>query len=131
VVTDAVDLVNGFVPVGTEVKSTIELERVLAHWAETSDAPTIGDVGAFGGSPVITVRMRTDEFVLNRDTKRAAVLTFLAAAAAVGGADNLSWHITANSRGTINRVSYRPDEEPTPGWYAYVRQPALEPRDLR
>lgn len=117
--------------VGTEIRGTTELERLLAYWAEESNAPTVGDVGAFGGSPAITVRMRADEFVLNRDTKRAAVLTFLTAAAAVGGADKLSWHITTNSRGTINRVSYRPDDEPTPGWYAYVRQPAIEPRDLR
>jgi hypothetical protein len=74
--------------------------------------------------------MGADEFVLNRDTKRAAVRTFLAAAAHAGGADNLSWHVTTNSKGSINRVSYRPDEEATPGWYAYVRKPSSEPREL-
>jgi hypothetical protein len=69
--------------------------------------------------------------VLNRDTKRAAVEAFLAAAAPAGGAANLSWHITANRRGTINRVSYRRDDAATPGWYAYLRETVTEPRDLR
>ena len=30
-----------------------------------------------------------------------------------------------NNRGTVNRVSYRPDDDPTPGWYAYLRTPGL------
>jgi hypothetical protein len=127
---EPLDLVNGFVPAGTTVDGPLELERVLAHWAETSTELAVGDVRAFGGSPVITVRMNTDEFVLNRDTKRAAVLAFLAAASDAGGADNLPWHVTTNSRGTINRVSYRPDDAATPGWYAYLRDPAPERREL-
>jgi hypothetical protein len=127
---EPLDLVNGFVPAGTTVDGPLELERVLAHWAEKSTELTVGDVRAFGGSPVITVRMSTDEFVLNRDTKRAAVLAFFAAASDAGGADNLPWHVTTNSRGTINRVSYRPDDAATPGWYAYLRDPAPERREL-
>jgi hypothetical protein len=79
---------------------------------------------------VITVRLGVDEFVLNRDTKRAAVHAFLAAAREVGGADHLPWHVTTNARGVVNRVSYRRDDEPTPGWYAYMGGVA-EPRDLR
>lgn len=129
-VSTAVELVNGFVQTGTKVDGASELERVLSHWAEASDAPTVGDVGAFGGSPVIIVGMQTDEFVLNRDTKRAAVQTFLTAAARAGGAANLPWHVTANSRGTINRVSYLSDDGTTPGWYAYLHEPSPEPREL-
>jgi hypothetical protein len=75
--------------------------------------------------------MGTDEFVLNRDTKRAAVETFLSAAVHAGGAANLRWHVTANTKGKLNRVSYRDDDEPTPGWFAYLRKPSPEPRDLR
>jgi hypothetical protein len=71
-----VELENGYVPTGTVVPSTSELERLLAHWFAESNQPTVGDVGSFGGSPVITVRVGADEFVLNRDTKRAAVHTF-------------------------------------------------------
>lgn len=126
----ALELVNGYVPVGTTVNGPLELEGVLTHWAQASDHATVGDVGAFGGSPVVMVRMGGDEFVLNRDTKRSAVLAFLAAAAAAGGADRLTWHVTANNRGTINRVSYRPDDGATPGWYAYLRRPSREPREL-
>jgi hypothetical protein len=125
----AIELVNGFVPEGVVVNGVLELQRVLAHWVEASQQPTVGDVGTFGGSPVITVRMRADEFVLNRDTKRAAVHAFLAAGARAGGADRLRWHVTTNARGNVNRVTYRPDDEATPGWYAYVRG-VSEPRDL-
>jgi hypothetical protein len=130
VTCEAVDLVNGFVPVGTTVDGPSGLERVLAHWAEESNQARVGDVGGFGGSPVLIVRMGGEEFVLNRDTKRAAVLAFLAAASTAGGADKLRWHVPANKRGTITRVTYRSDDEPTPGWYAYLRTPAPEPREL-
>jgi polysaccharide biosynthesis transport protein len=126
-----IDLVNGFAPAGTVVHGGLELQRVLAHWAEVSNQPTVGDVRTFGASPVITVKIGADEFVLNRDTKRAAIEAFLAAAAEAHGADNLRWHVTANRKGgTINRVTYRPDDRPTPGWYAYVSEPASEPREL-
>ena len=125
------EVVNGYLPVGTTVDGAAELERLLAHWAEASNQATVGDMGACRGSPVIIVRLGSgDEFVLNRDTKRAAVLAFLSAAATAGGADRLPWHVTANSRGTVNRVSYRPDDGPTPGWYAYLRTPVAEPRGL-
>jgi hypothetical protein len=128
-VAPAFELVDGFVPHGTAVTGVLELQRVLAHWIEASDQPTVGDVGTFGGSPVITVRMGADEFVLNRDTKRAAVRAFLGAAVRAGGADRLRWHVATNARGGVNRVTYRSDDAPTPGWYAYVRG-VSEPRDL-
>lgn len=124
------DLDNGFVPVGTEVDGPTELEALLSHWLTASDAPTVGDIGAFGGSPVITVKMGPDEFVLNRDTTRAAVQEFLTAAARAGGASNLRWHVTRNLRGPINKVSYRPDDAHIPGWFAYLRQPIPEPQEL-
>jgi hypothetical protein len=128
-VAPAFELVDGFVPHGTAVTGVLELQRVLAHWIEASDQPTVGDVGTFGGSPVITVRMGADEFVLNRDTKRAAVRAFLGAAGRAGGADRLRWHVATNARGGVNRVTYRSDDAPTPGWYAYIRG-VSEPRDL-
>lgn len=127
----SLELVNGFVPVGTEVDGPAELEELLSHWLTASNAPTVGEIGAFGGSPAITVKMGPDEFVLNRDTKRAAVQEFVAAAARAGGASLVRWHVTRNEKGTINRVSYRADDAPTPGWYAYLRDPFAEPRELR
>jgi len=125
----AFDLENGYVSEGSIVHSAPELERLLSYWISESSRPTIGDVGRFGGSPILTVRLGGDEFVLNRDTKRPAVRSFLDTAAGVGGAEHLRWHVTTNARGTANRVSYRTDEAPTPGWYAYVRGPSGQ-RDL-
>jgi hypothetical protein len=124
-----VELENGYVSEGTVVHGAHELERLLSNWLAESERSTVGDVGRFGGSPVIRVRWGVDEFVLNRDTKRAAIQTFLAAAAEVGGADRLRWHVTTNARGAVNRVTYRSDDAPTPGWYAYVSGVA-EPRNL-
>src|SRR5271169_525283 len=126
-----VKLHDGFVPAGTIVEGVVDLARVLAHWLAASNQATVGDIGRFGGSPVIIVRAGADQFVLNRDTKRAAVEAFLKTVVAAGGAANLRWHITANRRGWINRVSYRRDDAATPGWYAYLRDPVTEPRDLR
>ena len=56
--------------------------------------------------------------------------TFLAATARAGGADKLRWRVVANQNGKVNRVTYRRDDAPTPGWYAYLRQPSNEPRDV-
>jgi hypothetical protein len=106
------------------------LETLLSRWAASSNRVTIGDVGRFGGPALLTVQIGADEVVLNRDTKRAAVLAFLAAAEEAGGASHLPWHVTANSRGIINRVSYLPGDAATPGWYAYLRTPAAAPRKL-
>jgi hypothetical protein len=129
ILSQGLEIENGYVPEGTLVHGARELERLLSYWLAESDRPTVGDVGRFGGSPVIRVRLGADEFVLNRDAKRAAIQAFLAAAAEADGADRLRWHVTTNARGTANRVTYRSDEAPTPGWYAYARGVA-EPRDL-
>jgi hypothetical protein len=125
------DLDRGFVQVGTTANSVTELERILSYWVNVSGQQTVGDINGFGGSPVLFVDLGDDMFVLNRDTKRSAVRTFLAAAARSGGADTLRWHVTANKGGRFNRVTYRQDEAPTPGWYAYLRPLATGPRDLR
>jgi hypothetical protein len=58
------------------------------------------------------------------------VLAFLAAAARAGGAAELSWHVTFNHDGKVNRLSYRSDNERTPGWYAYLDPAADEPGRL-
>lgn len=116
-------LVDGFVPIGHTVSTVEELAQVLRHWFEHSDRPTVGDVGAFGGSPVIRVDDLGLAFVVNRDTKRAAVARFLAAVDEAGGAGQLDWHVAPNARGTLNRVTYGSDDAPTLGWYAYTKDP--------
>lgn len=112
---------DGFIPPGTAVTSAGELEHLLRGWLLASRQPTIGDVGRFGGSPLVNVTAGGREFVLNRDTKRSAVTSFAEAAARAGGAGRLPWHLAPNARGNRNRMSYLPDDKPTPGWYAYAR----------
>jgi hypothetical protein len=119
----AVHAGNGLIPAGTIAESVTELESLLDNWFRSSGQHTVGEVGTFGGAPLITVRTPVWEFVLNRDTKRAAVAAFLSAARAAGGAARLPWHAAPNARGVANRMSYRPDDMPTPGWYAYLRAP--------
>jgi hypothetical protein len=114
---------DGFIPPGTVVNSVDELEQLLRRWLQASGQPTIGYVGQFGGSPVLKVTADGLEFALNRDTKRAAVAGFTEAAARAGGAGNLSWHFAPNAQGKRNRMSYLPDDSPTPGWYAYASHP--------
>jgi hypothetical protein len=114
---------DGFIPPGAVVNSADELEHLLRSWLRVSRQPTIGDIGRFGGSFLIKVTADGWEFVLNRDTKRSAVASFTQAAASAGGAGNLPWHLAPTARGQRNRVSYLPDDRPTPGWYAYTHHP--------
>lgn len=103
-----------YIPAGTTVPVE-ELVPILSGWADRSGASTIGDVGSFGGRALVTVTTPTP-FVLNADTKRAAVVEFLATA----GVGALNFRVVANRRGKVNRVVFRPDGRPTPGWYAYT-----------
>jgi hypothetical protein len=76
---------DGFIPPGTTVTSADELEDLLrSRWLEASRQPTIGDVGRFGGSPLIKVTAGGREFVLNRDTKCSAVANFIDARSQLG-----------------------------------------------
>jgi hypothetical protein len=128
--TPSIELRDGFIDSTVTVKDVVSLASLLEEWLAASDRPTVGDVATFGGSPIIVVDLGDDSFVVNRDTKRPAVEAFIRACADRGDATQLSWHVTANSRGAINRVSYRDDDAATPGWYAYLRQPAASPRPL-
>ena len=104
-----------YIPAGTTVPVE-ELVPMLSRWAASSGASTIGDVGSFGGRALVTVTTPTAPFVLHADTKRAAVMEFLATA----GVGALNFRVVANQRGKVNRVVFRPDGRPTPGWYAYT-----------
>lgn len=116
-----------YVPAGTTVHSKSELVALLTRWAQQSAALTIGDIGSFGGKAWITIQLGDHQAVLNSDTKRSAVLACLAYAAEHPADD--TWHVVANSRGTINRVVYRTDT-PLPGWYCYTPKPWSAPGTL-
>lgn len=72
---------DGFISPGAVVNSADELDHLLRSWLRVSQQPAIGDIGRFGGSPLIKVTADGREFVLNRDTKRSAVASFTEAAA--------------------------------------------------
>lgn len=58
--------------------------------------------------------------VLNADTKRAAVATFVRGATA---GPERPWRVMTNRAGRINKVLPYPEPDPLPGWYAYLTDP--------
>lgn len=118
--TPAPALQTGTAPEYLAAGTTVPLEELvslLSDWTARSRASTIGDVGSFGGRALVTVTTSAASFVLNADTKRSAVLEFLSAAQR----GEVVFRVIANRRGRINRVAFRADEQPTPGWYAYTQ----------
>lgn len=111
----------------TTVTGKQELVALLQRWAETNEK-TIGDVGSFGGRPWVRIKLGSVEVVLNADTKRAAVLEYLAYAK-TNGADS-PWSVIPNRSGTLNKVIFRQDGAATPGWYAYTTKPQPAPTQL-
>lgn len=116
---------SDYIAAGTTVPADA-LVPLLSEWAARSTASTIGDVGAFGGRALVTVTTTGGPFVLNADTKRAAVLEFLAQA----GGGEVTFRVIANQRGRVNRVIFRADGDPTPGWYAYTTEERSQAGEL-
>jgi hypothetical protein len=110
----------GHLPRGTRVGGKTELVDLLASGLRDSQAPTIGDVGSFGGCPWLIIDVAGREVALNADTKRTAVETFLRGAKAN---PEQPWRVVANRRGRINKVLPHPEPEALPGWYAYLTDP--------
>lgn len=118
---------DGFIEKGATVTSKKSLARLLQDWAEGSDATTIGDVATFGGKAWLTVELSSARVVLNADTKRSAVLEYLAYVDAHDAED--PWHVVTNARGKVNRVVYRTDTQ-FQGWYGYITQAWTAPGQL-
>ena len=74
-----------------------------------SRAPTIGDVGSFGRRPWVVVDVDGQVVVLNADTKRAAVETFVRDN---GPNPERPWRVIANRDGSINKVLPGPGRDP-------------------
>ena len=108
---------------GTRAAGAEELRRLLRTWLQRTDETTIGDVGRFGGSPWLHVDLPGHELVLNADTKRSAVQEYVDAPSA-------GLFVVANRRGVVNKVVFRSDRNPTPGWYCYTRAPLAAPGSL-
>jgi hypothetical protein len=105
---------------GTRVAGKRALVAVFEAWLSQSQAPTIGDVGSFGGRPWLLIDISGHEVALNADTKRAAVEAFVRAAKAE---PDRQWCVVTNRRGRVNKVLPHPDRSPLPGWYAYLSRP--------
>ena len=110
-------------PQGVRLDGKSQLVAELRQWLMESSAPTIGDVGAFGGRGWLLVHIGGHEVVLNADTKRAAVQDVVRAHDTDPSAP---WRVVANRRGRINKVLPWSALDPLPGWYAYLTQPLQE-----
>ena len=111
---------SGYLPRGLRVTGKAELVAVLASWLERSGAATIGDVGSFGRTAWVRVDLGGTEVVLNADTKRAAVESFVRASAAQ---PDRPWLVVASQRGHATKVLPSSTTGPAPGWYAYLTRP--------
>ena len=111
---------EGHVPRGLTVAGKSELVDLLTAWLAESRAPTIGDVGTFGGKAWIHVDLGAYRVDLNADTKRSAVETFVRDSRRD---PERPWPVIANRRGRINKVLFGPGKEPLPGWFAYLVPP--------
>lgn len=118
----------GHLPRVLNVAGKDQLTTLLRRWYEESDAGTVGDVATFGGRPAIALDLGDHEAVLNVDTKRSAVATYLAHADA-NGTDAL-WSVVANTRGKVNKVIFSEDPAAAAGWYVYLRQPLAKPTTI-
>jgi hypothetical protein len=120
---------EGFLRPVVEINGKVELVHVLGEWRASSLAPTIGDIGSFGGRPCIRVHLPGGTaVVLNVDTKRAAIEEYLSAVRKAG--PELPWYVVANNRGKVNKVSFLAGGGLTPGWYAYTERPLPCPQSL-
>jgi hypothetical protein len=117
----------GHLPDGLRLGGKQELRDVLRRWLSESNAETIGDVGRFGGRAWLTADINGIEVVLNADTKRAAIESFVDAGASE---PDRPWRVVANRRGRINKVLPDPQGSSLPGWYAYLKQPLDEEQEI-
>jgi hypothetical protein len=114
------DRTIGYLSRGTRVCGKRELAAVLKAWLRRSQASTIGDVGTFGGRAWLHIEINGQHIMLNADTKRAAVETFVRLS---DTNPDQPWRVVANGRGRVNKVLPYPHADPLPGWYAYLSQP--------
>ncbi len=104
------------VPRGTK-DDPFDEQHLLAHVRSVlaSGAPTLADVGTFGGRAVVWATVRGVPVYLNADSSRAALQQFVDAAAR----GPLPWSVIANRKGQLNKVTFRVGER-VPGFYCYT-----------
>jgi hypothetical protein len=120
---------SGHLMEGTIVQSKQAFAELLDGWLHTSKAQTIGDVGSFGGRPYVHIELGDVTAVLNADTKQAAVREYLDEVGRRGDAE-APWQVVANQRGRVNKIVFRDDGQPTPGWFCYLAEPLTTPGEI-
>ncbi|SIQ12047.1 hypothetical protein SAMN05518682_1361 [Cellulosimicrobium aquatile] len=80
-----------------------------------SGAPTLADVGMFGGRAVVWATVRGVPVFLNADSSRAALQQLVDASAR----GPLPWTVIASQSGQLNKVTFRSGER-VPGFYCYT-----------
>jgi hypothetical protein len=126
---DAFDA-HGYVMKGTSLASKADLLRLLQVWLERSNAPKIGNAKR-GQTPCISITLGQQRMgVINADTKRAAVEQYVKDAQARGA--DIPWSVIQNCRThRWNKLVFREDHEPTPGWYCYLKPPSVGPAEVK
>lgn len=82
-----------------------------------SGAPTLADVGTFGGRAVVWATVRGVPVFLNADSSRTALQQLVDASAR----GPLPWTVIASQSGQLNKVTYRTGER-VPGFYCYTSE---------
>jgi hypothetical protein len=124
---DALDA-HGYLVKGTLLSNKTELLRLLESWLKTSEASKIGNASR-GQTPWISLIVdRQRRAVINSDTKRSAVEEYVKEAQTRGA--DVSWFVIPNRDGPCNKLVFRADRQPTPGWYCYLEPPNDAPEEL-
>lgn len=110
---------------GTHFRTRDELLQALEQWLQ-SDEETIGDSTRFGRAPWISFETSAGIADLNADTNRRALDRML-------GHERThpdgTWQVIQNRRGKVNKIVFNLNGNHE-GWYAYLREPLSEPREL-
>jgi hypothetical protein len=108
-------------------QNPFDADELLAHLRSvlTSGAPTLADVGTYGGRAALFATLDGVPVFLNADTTRAALQAFVDATLR----GNAHLQVIANRHGQLNKVTCSPDGAPVPGFYCYTSdlQPAAGP----
>lgn len=90
-----------------------ELFTILKWWKILSRSETIGDLTKTNGNtPLIKIKLGSSIYVINADTTKQGVQTFLSN-------KNNSWKVVENENGIKNKITNDLNEEPIKGFYMY------------
>ena len=90
-----------------------ELFTILKWWKTLSKSETIGDLNKINGNtPLIKIILGSSIYVINADTTKQGVQTFLTN-------KNNSWKVIENENGIKNKITNDLNEEPIKGFYMY------------